>query len=274
MKQIGPPDASSPPAGGAADGDLRKALEALLFITDRPLSGKELCTLTQVKDQPRVEALVAEMRRELDERGSSLQIMEVAQGYQMATRAQFAPFVRRLFVDRMTMKFSAASLETLAIIAYKQPITRSEIEEIRGVEVIAALETLMEKGLAHVVGRKETVGRPLMYGTTPDFMRHFGLRNLEDLPPLEGFAPNPEGAVLAGIAPDAAVPGAEPRPADTLPEGREAPKAGFARDARPSASTAPRPADAPSSPGAATPEDPALEYPARDAQPGPAGEGP
>jgi segregation and condensation protein B len=95
--------------------------------------------------------------------------------------------VRKLFAERMTMRLSTAAHETLSIVAYKQPITRAEIEEIRGVEVIAALETLLEKRLVRVVGRKESVGRPLMYGTTPDFLRHFGLKNLEDLPPLENF---------------------------------------------------------------------------------------
>ncbi|MBI5883502.1 MAG: SMC-Scp complex subunit ScpB [Elusimicrobia bacterium] len=177
------------------DAELKAALEALLFITDRPLSVKELCSLAQVKDAPRVEALVGEIRRQLEERSSAVQVMEVAQGFQMATRARFAPFVRRLFTERMTLKFSTASLETLAIIAYKQPITRAEIEDVRGVEVIAALETLMERGLVHVVGRKETVGRPLEYGTTPDFMRRFGLRDISELPSLESFASKTPAAI-------------------------------------------------------------------------------
>ncbi|MBI4678404.1 MAG: SMC-Scp complex subunit ScpB [Elusimicrobia bacterium] len=205
------------------DTELKNALEALLFITDRPLSAKELCALTQVKDQPRVEALVGEIRRELDDRSSAVQVMEVAQGFQMATRARYAPFIRRLFTDRMTLKLSTASLETLAIVAYKQPITRAEIEDVRGVEVIAALETLMERGLVHVAGRKETVGRPLEYGTTPDFMRRFGLKGLCDLPSLETFGPKPAQAAAEtapaapgdpGHLPEAGHPSgdSEPRP--------------------------------------------------------------
>ncbi|MFA6316790.1 MAG: SMC-Scp complex subunit ScpB [Elusimicrobiota bacterium] len=183
------------------DVELKAALEALLFITDRPLTLKELCTLTGVKDPPRVEALVGEIRAEFEGRSSAVQVMEVAQGFQMATRPRFAPFVRRLFTERMTLKLSTASLETLAIIAYKQPITRAEIEDVRGVEVIASLETLMERSLIQVVGRKETVGRPLEYGTTPDFMRRFGLKDIADLPSLESFAAKPSAALDAPDAP-------------------------------------------------------------------------
>ena len=100
------------------------------------------------------------------------------------------------------MRLSTAAQETLSIISYKQPLTRAEVEEIRGVEVIAALETLLEKRLIKVVGRKETVGRPLMYGTTVEFLRHFGLHSLEDLPSLERFAPSdPAPAPVVGQAP-------------------------------------------------------------------------
>lgn len=170
---------------------LKKILESLLFITDHALSLKELCKLSgsSVKDAARVTALLAEIRQELDEKGSPVQVLEVAEGFQMGTRTQYAPYVRKLFEGRLTMKLSTAAHETLSIVAYKQPLTRAEIEEIRGVEVIAALETLLEKRLIKVVGRKESVGRPLMYGTTLEFLRHFGLKSLEDLPPLDSFKP-------------------------------------------------------------------------------------
>lgn len=168
--------------------ELKKALETLLFITDRPLSLEHLNKVTGAQDARRVAGLIAEIRSELEAKGLPVQLMEVADGYQMATKPAYAPLVRRLFAERMTMKLSTAALETLSIIAYKQPLTRAEIEEIRGVEVIAALETLLEKRLIKVVGRRETVGRPLMYGTTVDFMRHFGLKSLEDMPPLDSFA--------------------------------------------------------------------------------------
>ncbi|MDE1976659.1 MAG: SMC-Scp complex subunit ScpB [Elusimicrobia bacterium] len=185
-------------------GAVRKIIECLLFITEHPLPVAKLCQCAGIKDAELVSDLVAEIKSELDEKNSSVMLAEVAGGYQMATRPEFAAHVRKLFADRMTMRLSRAAHETLSIVAYKQPLTRAEIEEIRGVDVIAALETLLEKRLVKVVGRKETVGRPLMYGTTTDFLRHFGLKSLEELPPLESFAvaqPAPEAAAVSDETP-------------------------------------------------------------------------
>lgn len=178
---------------------LRRALEGLLFITDRPLSAGELCKLVNVRDQDRIVAAVEELRRELEDRNLGYRLIAVAEGWQMATRPELAPYMRKLFSDRATMRLSTAAQETLSIISYKQPLTRAEVEEIRGVEVIAALETLLEKRLIKVVGRKETVGRPLMYGTTMEFLRHFGLRSLEDLPPIDSFGPADAAAAASPI---------------------------------------------------------------------------
>jgi segregation and condensation protein B len=180
---------------------LRRALEGLLFITDRPLSAAELGRLVGVKDQERVADCVEALRTELEQRNGGYRLMAVAEGWQMATRPDLAPYVRKLFADRATMRLSTAAQETLSIVAYRQPLTRAEIEEIRGVEVIAALETLLEKRLLKVVGRKETVGRPLLYGTTPEFLRHYGLRSLEDMPPIDSFSPADAGAPAAGAGP-------------------------------------------------------------------------
>ncbi|MDE2142079.1 MAG: SMC-Scp complex subunit ScpB [Elusimicrobia bacterium] len=193
---------------------LRRALEGLLFITDRPLSAGELGKLLNIRDQDRIVAVVEDLRRELEERQLGYRLIAVAEGWQMATRPELAPYMRKLFADRATMRLSTAAQETLSIIAYRQPLTRAEIEEIRGVEVIAALETLLEKRLTKVVGRKETVGRPLMYGTTAEFLRHFGLRSLEDLPPIDSFTPA-ESAPSAAPADAAAAPAPEV-PAETL----------------------------------------------------------
>lgn len=174
--------------------DVKQAIETLLFITDEPLGVGKIAQAVGVreKDREKVVSFVTDIQREYEERGGPLQVLEVANGYQMATRPQFAAVVRRLFKDKMVMRLSKPALETLSIVAYRQPLTRAEIEEIRGVEVIAALETLLEKGLVRVVGRKETVGRPLLYGTTMEFLRHFGLRSLGDLPPIDSFAPPPD----------------------------------------------------------------------------------
>ena len=169
--------------------ELKKAVESLLFITDQPLPINRLKTVLGVRDEGLIVAVIQDIRREYEERGSSIQVLEIAEGYQMASRPNHAAFIRKLFAERMTMRLSSAALETLSIVAYKQPLTRAEIEEIRGVEVIAALETLLDKRLIKVVGRKESVGRPLLYGTTPEFMRHFGLKNLEDMPPIDSFQP-------------------------------------------------------------------------------------
>ncbi|HVA66694.1 MAG TPA: SMC-Scp complex subunit ScpB [Elusimicrobiota bacterium] len=180
--------------------DIKKVLECLLFITEQPLPTAKLCQCAGTKDAELVAELVGEIKIELERKNSAVMLAEVAGGFQMATRPEFAAHVRKLFADRMTMKLSRAAHETLSIIAYKQPLTRAEIEEIRGVDVIAALETLLEKRLVKVVGRKETVGRPLMYGTTVDFLRRFGLKGLEDMPPLESFAAA-EPAVAASAPP-------------------------------------------------------------------------
>ncbi|MHB2025176.1 MAG: SMC-Scp complex subunit ScpB [Elusimicrobiota bacterium] len=180
----------------------KRIVECLLFITEQPLSAAKICQCAGIKDEALIAELVAEIRSEIEARNSAVMLAEVAGGYQMATRPEFAPNVRKLFSDRMTMKLSRAAHETLSIIAYKQPLTRAEIEEIRGVDVIAALETLLEKRLVKVVGRRETVGRPLMYGTTPDFLKRFGLKNLEDLPSLESFAAPADGAQAPAPIPE------------------------------------------------------------------------
>lgn len=208
-------EASAPAADEAL---LRRALEGLLFITDRPLSAGELGRLVGVKDQERIAGVVEELRRELEEKNGGYRLMAVAEGWQMATRSDLAPYVRKLFADRATMRLSTAAQETLSIVAYRQPLTRAEIEEIRGVEVIAALETLLEKRLLKVVGRKETVGRPLLYGTTPEFLRHYGLRSLEDMPPIDSFAPD------AGVAPQEAPAEASYARAQSEPEPESQPQ--------------------------------------------------
>jgi segregation and condensation protein B len=205
-----------PPLPTPANDDalLRRALEGLLFITDRPLSAAELGKLVGVRDQDKIIGTVEELKRDLEAKNAGYRLIAVAEGWQMSTRPELAPYMRKLFADRATMRLSTAAQETLSIISYKQPLTRAEIEEIRGVEVIAALETLLEKGLTKVVGRKETVGRPLMYGTTSEFLRHFGLRSLEDLPPIDSFTPAEDVSAAvapadAAAAPEPAVPAAE-----------------------------------------------------------------
>ena len=169
------------------DLELRKALETLLFITDHPLPPERIAQLCEIKDPERVKSAVLDLKDQLDRNDSALQLMQIAGGWQMATRAENSLWVRKLYHNKMTVRLSQAALETLCIIAYRQPITRAEVESIRGVEVIGPLDTLSERKLITVVGRRETVGRPILYGTTSEFLRQFGLNSLDDLPKLENI---------------------------------------------------------------------------------------
>ena len=256
---------SQTPASPPEDEELRGQLETLLFITDHPLTLEDLRKLTKVKDTSRLGALVEQVRLRLEEGRSPLQVLEIGGGFQMATRPAYGDLVRKLFAEKMTLRLSTAAHETLAIIAYKQPLTRAEIEEIRGVEVIAALETLLEKRLIKVVGRKESVGRPLLYGTTADFMRHFGLRSLEDLPPIDSFQPAEPVAPAASEAAPAAEPAVEPA-VEPAAEPAAEPAVEAAVEPEAAAVAAPVLEEAPAV--APSPEPPAPAEPARPIWPG------
>src|SRR3989339_2239476 len=166
--------------------EIKDILETLFFITDTPVPVEKLKEIF-AGDKDVTEELLREVVNELVEeyKARPIELREVAGGFQFTTRPKFSQFVRKLFKERTMLRISNSALETLSIIAYKQPITRAEIEDIRGVEVTNVLETLLERKLCKIVGRKETVGRPLLYGTTTDFMRYFGLKSLTDLPSLE-----------------------------------------------------------------------------------------
>jgi segregation and condensation protein B len=173
--------------------DAQNILEALLFITEQPVPLKSFSTLFDDEFPPEeLRAMAEDIAHQYAERGSPLELREIAGGWQFSSRPEFAPWIRKLFKDRLTYRLSASAMETLSIIAYKQPITRSEIEEIRGVEVSAVLDTLVERHLVRMAGRKETVGRPILYATTPDFLKAFGLVNLDGLPSIESLTPPAE----------------------------------------------------------------------------------
>ncbi|MDD4004686.1 MAG: SMC-Scp complex subunit ScpB [Elusimicrobiaceae bacterium] len=169
------------------EAELRRIIETVLFITDKPVPLGKICSVAEVNNADFALGVIKKIQKEYLESGSSVQIIEVGGGYQMSTKPEFGRWVRRLYGERMSAKLSAAALETLAIAAYRQPITRAEMEAVRGVDVIGPLETLIERGIVKVVGRKETIGRPLLYGTTAEFLRLFGLAGLKDLPTLESF---------------------------------------------------------------------------------------
>ena len=168
--------------------DVKKIIETLLFITDRPVKPSRLAEVVETVNAAQVLDIIKELTQQYAQQGSPLQIVEVAGGYQMATKPEYGRWVRKLYNEKMTTKLSNAALETLAIIAYKQPITRAEMEAIRGVDVAGPLERLLERGLVRVVGKKDTVGRPMVYGTTDEFLRMFGLNKVSELPDLQVFA--------------------------------------------------------------------------------------
>jgi len=160
--------------------------EALVFVSDEPLSTKTIAEVLK-EERAAIEEATAELAREFNARNGGLQLREVGGGWQFATRAEHHEHVRAFLRSRPSAKLSLASLETLAVIAYKQPITIPEILEIRGVQSPSAIKTLLDKRLIVTKGRKETVGRPMMYGTSKEFLIQFGLKDLSDLPSMEDF---------------------------------------------------------------------------------------
>lgn len=163
----------------------RQAIYALLFCSDRPLSAGRLAEALGDIDKDVVALLLEELREEINSGSAPYEVREIAGGYQLVTKSEFAPFIRRLFQIKKNPRLSRAALETLAVIAYKQPVTRADVEAIRGVSVSYAFELLQEKRLVKVVGVAELPGRPKLYRTTDEFLVHFGLRSIKDLPSLE-----------------------------------------------------------------------------------------
>ena len=168
------------------DAELKSIAEALIFVADEPLSAKTIADVLKV-DLAAVEKAIGELVAECDARNGGLQLREIAGGWQIATRPEHHEQIRAYLKSKPSAKLSLASLETLAVIAYKQPVTVPEILEIRGVQSPSAIKTLLDKRLIVARGRKETVGRPMMYGTSKEFLIQFGLKDLTELPSIEDF---------------------------------------------------------------------------------------
>ena len=164
----------------------RGIIEALIFVSEEPLGAKVVAEVLR-EDRAVVEEALAELSKEFNGRNGGLQLREVAGGWQFATRPEYHEHVRAYLKSRPSAKLSIASLETLAVIAYKQPVTVPEILEIRGVQSPSSVKTLLDKKLIVAKGRKDTVGRPMMYGTSKEFLMQFGLRDLGELPSMEDF---------------------------------------------------------------------------------------
>jgi segregation and condensation protein B len=170
-----------------ASAELKAIVEALIFASPEPLTRKAIDKLLASEPREDVDAAIAELKRDY-ERPGGLQVVEIAGGYQIVTRQDLHEWVRRLFHERTTQRLTEQALETLAVIAYKQPLTALEITEIRGVNTSGVLNTLLERHLIKIVGRKRVVGRPFLYATTKEFLIRFGLNELSDLPKVEDMA--------------------------------------------------------------------------------------
>lgn len=163
----------------------KSIVEAMLFASDSPLGLSRISSIIKDLKQGEIKNIISELNQGYREKNQGFAIREIASGYQMYTLPEYTFWVDQLFNHLRKQKLSQAALETLAIVAYKQPLIRSEIEHIRGVNCEGVLHTLLEKALVTVVGREKKAGRPLLYGTTKRFLSYFGLRSLEDLPKIE-----------------------------------------------------------------------------------------
>jgi segregation and condensation protein B len=162
----------------------KRIIEGLLFSTPKPLTVSEIRKVLRSLKPSEIEKIVGELAGEYAREARSFRVLEIAGGYEISTDPKYAPWIMRLETEKRKRQASQSALVTLSILAYKQPVTRMEIEDLRGVDVGSVLTTLLERGLIRIVGRKEVPGRPFLYGTTPKFLEHFGLKTLSDLPQL------------------------------------------------------------------------------------------
>jgi segregation and condensation protein B len=182
------------------DREAKSIIESLLFLSAEPLTIENLKKLLD-KEKGDIERLLKELVHEYTGRNSGIFITEVAGGFQMVTNPVCAPWVKKFLASEFPSRLTQQSLETLSIVAYKQPITKAEIEAIRGVNSDGVLKTLLERRLIKILGRKEAPGRPLLYGTTKEFLQQFGLKDLSELPTLKEFREVEEAAEPLDVTP-------------------------------------------------------------------------
>ncbi len=177
---------------------LKKVIESLLFVSETPLTPKRIASFVKDTTAEEISKALAALQEEINQMDRSFQVIQIAEGFQLVTRPEYHKWAKELYKVISKTRLSKASMEALAIIAYKQPVTRAEVEAIRGVEVSNLIQSLLEKKMIRILGRAETPGRPLLYGTTHEFLIHFGLKDLSDLPKvseiqeLAGDRPSPE----------------------------------------------------------------------------------
>lgn len=169
------------------ENNLKAAVEALIFASEKPITLEQIKKVLDISDNASVNKIIDELKTEYVAQNRGIRVTEVAGGFQMITTGTFAPFLKKLFKNRYSERLSKQALESLAIIAYKQPLTKAEIESLRNVNIDGVMKSLLEKNLIRICGRKKVPGRPYVFGTTREFLEHFGLRSLQDLPKIEDF---------------------------------------------------------------------------------------
>lgn len=173
----------------------KQVVEALIFASSKPLTPAEIRKVTKVLNVSQIEAIAAELKEDYQKTERCFELLEIAGGYEISTKKEFAPWILRIELQRKARQATQSALESLAILAYKQPLTRAEIEALRGVDTTGVINTLMEKGFIRIVGKKEVPGRPFLYGTTEKFLEHFGLKALQDLPSIDEIKQMVESSV-------------------------------------------------------------------------------
>jgi len=170
-----------------ADNAVKNVIEALLFTSDKPVMIEQIKNALDNLNPSEIRQNLEELKLEYEQNRRGIRLEEVAGGFQLITALDYAPFIKKFYKQRFTRRLSQQALETLAIIAYKQPVTRLQIESLRNVDPTGIMDSLTEKNLVKITGRKDAPGRPFVYGTTKEFLEFFGLKSLEELPKMEEF---------------------------------------------------------------------------------------
>ncbi|MDD2688540.1 MAG: SMC-Scp complex subunit ScpB [Candidatus Omnitrophica bacterium] len=173
-----------------AENNLKSAIEAMLFSSERPIAIEQMRNALDNMEPTEIRKTIEELKAEYTQSNRGISVVEIAGGFQMIASPNFAPFLRKLYKGRRLERLSKPALETLAIIAYKQPVARLEIELLRNVNIDGVMKHLLDKNLIRISGRKKAPGRPFVFGTTKQFLEYFGLKSLEELPKIENFLEN------------------------------------------------------------------------------------
>ena len=171
-----------------AENNVKSVIEALLFSSEKPLALEQVKKVLDGYDTNQIRLIIEELRSDYERDKRGIRVVEVADGFRMITASDFAPFLKKFYKERKVERLSRQGLETLAIIAYKQPLTKNEIEILRNVNADGVMSSLLGKNLIRISGRKKAPGRPFVYGTTKQFLEHFGLKSLDELPKMEDFS--------------------------------------------------------------------------------------